>query len=227
MRIEHKGNAKKSYLTVALGNTGADLIVNGADLTGWPDGSVGPFYGTANKGKVNEEKILFSSRAGNQLTVWSSGGDNGRGMDDTTIQTHDINSTIEHTFTAEEADAANAHMNDTVNHVHPQYPLFGTGSILTQTGSYTLDVSDQGATIKFTNAGAATVTVPPYSSQPFTIGRRVDVVRYGAGTLTIAPGAGVTLRSVDNERSIQKQYAPCSLLCVALNEWLLVGDLVP
>lgn len=113
MRLEHKGAAKASTLTAPLGGTLADMSFTGADLTNWPDGSVGPFYVTANKGTIYEEKILCASRSGNTVTVWTDGVNKGRAADGTVIQTHGVNSPIEHTWTAAEADAANAHIEET------------------------------------------------------------------------------------------------------------------
>ena len=111
MRYSHKGNAKVTTLAAEVSPT--DLTVTLADATGWPDGSIGPFWGSANKGTLTEEKILFSGRSGNVLQVYTDTGGNGRGMDDTIAQTHPINSPIEHVWTATEAEAASAHINET------------------------------------------------------------------------------------------------------------------
>jgi hypothetical protein len=113
VRLEHSGNAKVTTLAAGLGDSSADLIVVGADLSNWPDGSVGPFYGSVGKDLPTEEKILFSSRSGNTLQVWTSGPDNGRGQDGTSIQSHSVNEPLEHIWTATEADQANAHIEAT------------------------------------------------------------------------------------------------------------------
>lgn len=108
MRLEHAGGAKVTTSVGEMSDTA--LTVDAADLTNWPTGSVGPFYGCMNKGKLTEEKILFSGRSGNTLQVWTGTSENGRGADGTVAQTHPANSTIEHVWTADEADAANAHI---------------------------------------------------------------------------------------------------------------------
>lgn len=113
MRLEHAGAALKAKLTVDLGGTVADLTVTADDLTGWPSGSVGPFYAVINRGLANQEKILFGNRTGNVLTVYSNGLTIGRAADGTVIQSHLANSVIEHIWTATEADAANAHIEAT------------------------------------------------------------------------------------------------------------------
>ena len=114
MRREYKGAAAASVLTDALGGSVSDLEIYCNDLTNWPTGlGDKPFFIVIDRGKINEEKILCSSRIGNVLTVYADGITNGRGSDDTTISTHGINAVIEHTFTALDADEANAHVNAT------------------------------------------------------------------------------------------------------------------
>ena len=118
MRREYKGAAQASTLTAALGNSTANLTINCNDLTNWPTGVVGPFFIVIDRGKSNEEKILCVSRAGNVITVYNSGGVNGRAFDGTNISSHTINSTIEHVFAAIDADEANAHVNTSGLHVN-------------------------------------------------------------------------------------------------------------
>lgn len=109
-RFEHKGNARKAVF--AAGISASDLTHTGDDLSGWPDGSIGPFWGVANKGTPSEEKILYATRTVNTLTVFSDAGGNGRGRDDTAAQSHDAGATLEHVWTATEADQANSHVNE-------------------------------------------------------------------------------------------------------------------
>lgn len=124
MRREYKGAAQTAQLTSGLGGTSGDLTIYCDDLTNWPSGISGrPFYVVVNRGQASEEKILCASRTGNTITVWTSGLSNGRGADGTSITAHNMNETIEHIFTATDADEANAHVNDTTTNVHPQYML--------------------------------------------------------------------------------------------------------
>jgi hypothetical protein len=117
VRREYKGAAPISTLTAALGNSTANLTINCNDLTNWPTGGVGPFFAVVDRGKSNEEKILCVSRAGNVITVYNSGGVNGRAFDGTSISSHSINATIEHVFAAIDADEANAHVNTSSLHI--------------------------------------------------------------------------------------------------------------
>jgi len=133
MKLSHRGNAKVTTITAELGDTAGDLIISLADPAGWPDGSDGPFWVSVEKGWAGEEKILCASRSGDIVQVWTSGPDNGRGGDDTTIRSHPINSPIEHVWTAEEAQAANDHHEATEN-VHG---LPSSADIMTLSGDQT------------------------------------------------------------------------------------------
>lgn len=124
----HKGNAKVT--TLAAGVSPTDLTITGADLTGWPDGTTGPFWASMDKGTLTEEKILCSGRSGNVLQVLTDVSGNGRGMDDTVAQAHGINATLEHVWTATEAEEASTHVN-TTDGAHGYPPIT---SIVTQGG---------------------------------------------------------------------------------------------
>ena len=110
MKYGHKGNAKATTLAAAVGPT--DMTINLADALGWPDGTNGPFWAALSKGLLGEEKVLCSGRSGNVLQVWTDGLSNGRGMDDTAAQDHGVNAPVEHVWTATEAEASSAHVNE-------------------------------------------------------------------------------------------------------------------
>ena len=116
MRREYKGAAQSAQLTTNLGGSTADKTIVCTDLTNWPTGSIGPFFVVIDRGKTNEEKILCVSRSGNTLTVYDTGGVNGRGADDTSISAHTANAVIEHVFTKTDADEANSHVNNPAVH---------------------------------------------------------------------------------------------------------------
>lgn len=134
MRREYKGAAASSVLVEVLGGSVSDLEIFCNDLTNWPTGLGGkPFFVVVDRGKLNEEKILCSSRTGNVITVYADGITNGRGADDTSISAHSVNAVIEHTFTALDADEANAHVNATAG-VHGL-----TGSVVGDTDTQALE----------------------------------------------------------------------------------------
>jgi hypothetical protein len=133
MRRSYEGAAPAAQLTTDLASSTAALTIFCTDLTNWPTGVGGyPFYIVINRGKVNEEKILCSSRTGNVLTVYDVGLVNGRAADDTSISAHTANSVVEHIFTATDADEANAHVNASSG-VHGL-----TGSVVGTTDTQTL-----------------------------------------------------------------------------------------
>lgn len=95
----------------------------------------------------------------------------------------------------------------------------------TQTGvSYTLLLIDDSKVVSLNNASAVTLTVPPNSSVAFPIGSQVNLLQTGAGQVTVAAGVGVTLRSQGSRFKLNGQYAAVSLLKIATDEWVLIGN---
>lgn len=93
-----------------------------------------------------------------------------------------------------------------------------------QTGTaYTLVLADAGKRITCTNAAAITVTVPPNSSVAFPVGTQIIIEQWGAGTVSIAEGSGVTVNSLDSATDLQGQYATAVLIKDASDVWILSG----
>jgi hypothetical protein len=92
--------------------------------------------------------------------------------------------------------------------------------------SYTLALSDAATVVEFTSASATTVTVPPNLSVAFPVGSVIELLQHGTGQLTLAPGAGVTIRSTGGLLSARTQYSSLALRKRATDEWVLAGDLV-
>lgn len=112
MRREYVGGAQRARLSAPLGGTTSDLTINCDNLTNWPTGTGGrPFYIVIDRNTASEEKILCASRSGNVIAVYDDGINVGRGADDTTVTSHSNNATVEHVFTATDADEANALVN--------------------------------------------------------------------------------------------------------------------
>jgi hypothetical protein len=96
----------------------------------------------------------------------------------------------------------------------------------TQAGTtYTLALADASTAVELISSSAVTVTVPPHSSAAFPVGTVIELLQYGTGTVTIAAGGGVTIRSANNLLSARTQYSTLSLRKRATNEWVLAGDL--
>lgn len=95
-----------------------------------------------------------------------------------------------------------------------------------QTGTtYTLVAGDSGKLVTLTNASAITLTVPP---SVFATGEQINIAQTGAGQVTFAQGAGVTIVSTGGTASapkISKQYAAATVICTASNTFLIVGAL--
>lgn len=94
----------------------------------------------------------------------------------------------------------------------------------THTGSITLALSDSGEVKEMNSASATTVTVPPNSSVAFPTGTVIEVFRLGTGTVTLTPGAGVTIRT-PGVLTLRAQYSSASLRSRGPDEWVAAGDL--
>jgi hypothetical protein len=96
-----------------------------------------------------------------------------------------------------------------------------------QTGTtYTLVALDASyKLVTCSNAAAITVTVPP---SIFTAGDVINLQQIGAGQVTFAQGAGVTITSTGATATAPKltaQYSACSIICTASNTFTVIGDL--
>lgn len=95
-----------------------------------------------------------------------------------------------------------------------------------QTGTtYTLVLTDAHKFVTLSNASAITLTVPPNSSVAFETGDQVNLMQLGAGQVTVAAGSGVTLRSAGSLVKTSAQYAVATLVKIASDEWVLLGNL--
>ena len=95
-----------------------------------------------------------------------------------------------------------------------------------QTGTtYTLVLTDAHKFVTLSNASAITLTVPPNSSVAFETGDQVNLMQLGAGQVTVAAGAGVTLRSAGSLVKTSAQYAVATLVKIDTDTWVLLGNL--
>ena len=89
-----------------------------------------------------------------------------------------------------------------------------------QTGAtYTFVLSDTGKTVTASNASASTYTIPPTSSVAWTANTTLEVTNLGAGVVTFAAGAGVT---VTNTAATLAQYQSAQLVRTGLNAWTVI-----
>ena len=87
--------------------------------------------------------------------------------------------------------------------------------------------TDSGKTIQFTSGSATVLTVN--ASTDFTVGSRVDIIQDGAGVVTVtADGATIKAAEVSTTTgsfTIGTQYSAVTLLCVATDEYRLIGNI--
>jgi microcystin-dependent protein len=130
-RREYKGAAAPAKLSSDITDTATTLTID--TTSGWPTGSVGPFFVVVDPGKSTEEKIKCASRSGSTLTVATSG----RGADGTSAAAHSINAVVKHVFTASDADLTNKHAADTTQDDHTQYMHNTTARTVSAPHSFT------------------------------------------------------------------------------------------
>jgi hypothetical protein len=106
------------------------------------------------------------------------------------------------------------------------YTLNNLGTVLF---NYTLVASDNHKLITSSYSGPSivTITVPPYSTATFATGSSVDIIQLGTAPVTFTPGSGVTLNSQSGYRTIAQQYVTVTLINLGINNWILVGNLIP
>jgi len=91
-----------------------------------------------------------------------------------------------------------------------------------QTGTtYTFALTDVGKTVTASNASAQTYTIPPTASVAWATGTTLYVINLGAGVVTFAAGAGVT---VTNTAQTLQTYQSARLVRTALNAWTVTPD---
>jgi hypothetical protein len=111
----------------------------------------------------------------------------------------------------------------------PTGPAGSSSSVLginTQTGAtYTLVAGDLNDLVTLSNASAITLTVPP---SVFSANDTINIAQFGAGQVTLAQGAGVTINSngaVATAPKLRVQWSSASIICTASNTFLVVGDI--
>lgn len=92
-----------------------------------------------------------------------------------------------------------------------------------QTDDYTLVLGDAGSVIEMNKATAVTLTIPPNADVAFPVNTVLEINQYGAGQVTVAPGAGVTLRAPNGAKTAL-QYSSIGIRKRATDEWVLSGD---
>jgi hypothetical protein len=99
-------------------------------------------------------------------------------------------------------------------------------TLTSSTASVTVASTDRYKTLMFDSAGATTITFGTVTA--FEPGERVDIVREGAGTVTITrDGTVVSLAgagTAGTAYAVADRYAAASVLCVATNSYRVIGN---
>ena len=89
-----------------------------------------------------------------------------------------------------------------------------------QTGTaYTFALTDIGKIVTASNAASQTYTIPPQASVVWVANTTLTVTNLGAGVVTFAAGAGVTVTNTANTLS---QYQSARLIRTGSNAWTVV-----
>jgi hypothetical protein len=91
--------------------------------------------------------------------------------------------------------------------------------------AYPLIVTDKNKLITLSNSNPITLTVPANASEPFPIGSQVNLLQTSTGQVTVSPVNGtVTINGVPGLK-LRTQWAAATLIKIATDSWVLVGDL--
>ena len=90
--------------------------------------------------------------------------------------------------------------------------------------TYSLVLADDGKVVEVSNASPITVTVPLNSSIAFPVGTQILVLQTGAGQITLAGAAGVTVNATPGLK-LRAQYSSATLIKRATDTWVVIGDL--
>lgn len=125
----YKGAAIIGKLTEPLGGTPTDRVLKVSNLSGWDFANGEVFCVALGRGTASEEKMLctLSSRdattGAGVLAVYVDGSQHAyRGWDDSAIQQHDVDTTVEHVWSATDAREAMALFQQANDPVAPKPP---------------------------------------------------------------------------------------------------------
>lgn len=127
-------------------------------------------------------------------------------------------------YTGEAATVAANSVTTTILQEGPARAGFRSQISVVTTTPYTLALSDLAKLVLVNGSTGMTVTIPTEANVAFTTGDRIDVTRYGSGSVTFAAQGTVTLRYTPGA-NLRAQYSTATLTKIGTNEWLITGDL--
>lgn len=187
-------------MTVATG-TGSALL-GGVTLA---SGNIDTFSVALDPDTQNEEVVFVTANSGDTFTIV-------RGQSGTSAISHTGGAAVKHVLVSEALNGFEAGLNETI-------PLN------TQTGTtYTLVAGDAGDLVTLNNAAAITLTVPTNASVAYANGTQITLTQIGAGQVTVVGDTGVTVNATPGLK-LRTQYSAATLIKLATNSWILIGDL--
>jgi len=102
---------------------------------------------------------------------------------------------------------------------------FSNIGLSTQTSNYTLAQKDAGRSVVMNMSVPNTVTIPNFTDVPFSIGETINIIQQGIGQTEIVAASGVTLNSRNDNKKLNAQYSAATVVNVAQNNWILIGDI--
>jgi hypothetical protein len=94
------------------------------------------------------------------------------------------------------------------------------------TGSYTIALSDQGKILPFNTTSTGTITIPLNASVAFPTGSFVNFVQAGTGPILITGASGVSVQSESSKLKLKGQYAVAGCVKTDTDTWVAFGNLV-
>ena len=93
------------------------------------------------------------------------------------------------------------------------------------TGNYTLALTDQGKILPFNTSSTGTITVPLNSSVAFPTGSFVNFIQTGTGPILMTGASGVTIQSESSKLKLKGQYAVAGVVKTDTDTWVAFGNL--
>jgi hypothetical protein len=100
-----------------------------------------------------------------------------------------------------------------------------------QTGTtYTFALTDNGKLVTASNASAQTYSIPTNASVDFPVGTQINIIRIGAGAVTIqAASSGTTTVASTGATAaaptLRAQYSSATLIKASTDLWYVAGDI--
>jgi hypothetical protein len=93
------------------------------------------------------------------------------------------------------------------------------------TGDYTIALSDQGKILPFNTTSTGTVTIPLNASVAFPTGSFVNFIQTGTGPILITGASGVSIQSENSKLKLKAQYALAGCVKTDTDTWVAFGNL--